>query len=72
LAEFYDHRGLIKVMKKWLSREKTSKKKYEGTGRITGFLDDSSTWKAGQGVMDDTAPQGVWYEVIFARRQKKA
>ena len=62
----------MKAMKKWLSREKVSKKKYEGTGRITGFLDDRSTWKVGQGVKDDTAPQGVWYEVIFARRHRKA
>ena len=59
-------------MKKWLLREKTSKKNYEGTGGIADFIDDRYTRKAGHGVKDDTAPQGVWYEVIFARRQKKA
>ena len=60
----------MKEMKKWLSREKRSKKKYEITGGIADFIDDRYTRKEGQGVKDDTVPQGVWYEVIYARRHR--
>lgn len=58
-------------MKKLLSREKRNKNNYEITGGIADFIDDRYTRKAGQGVKDDTVPQGVWYEVIFARRHSK-
>jgi hypothetical protein len=61
----------MKVMRKWLSREKRSKKNHEITGGIADFIDDRYTRKAGQGVKDDTVPQGVWYDVIFARRHSK-
>ena len=53
----------MKVMKKWLSREKRGKKNHEITGGIADFIDDRYTRKEGQGVKDDTVPQGVWYEV---------
>ena len=60
------------MMKRWMQRVKLSKKNDYDPGVIIGNENYKITRKAGQGVKDDTAPQGVWYEVIFARRHRKA
>ena len=56
---------------RWFSRGKVSKKEYERSGGSTVRTDGQSTRKAGQGVKDDTVPQGVWYEVIYAGRHRQ-
>ena len=47
-----------------------SKKNDYNTSTVIGKEDYQLTRKVGQGVKDDTIPQGVWYEVIYAGRHK--
>jgi len=57
-------------MERWISRVKMSKKNDYNTSTVIGKEDYQLTRKVGQGVKDDTVPQGVWYEVIYAGRHK--
>ena len=58
------------MMKRWISRVKMSKKNDYNPGTVISKKDHQITREAGQGVKDDTVPQGVWYEVISARRHR--
>ena len=58
------------MMKRWISRVKMSKKNEYNPGAAIGKEKYKSTREAGQGVKDDIVPQGVWYEVIYARRHR--
>lgn len=57
-------------MQRWMQRVKLSKKNDYDPGVIIGSENYKIARKAGQGVKDDTVPQGVWYEVIYAGRHR--
>ncbi len=47
-------------------------RKLHGLARRSGSLAGENTCKAGQCVKNGTVSCGVWYEVIFAGRRRKA
>ena len=54
-----------------MQRVKQSKKNDYDPGVNIGSENYKIIRKAGQGVRDDTVPQGVWYEVIYAGRHRQ-
>ena len=58
------------MMKRWISRVKMSKKNDYNPGTVISKKDHQITREAGRSVKDDTVSQGVWYEVIYARRHR--
>ena len=48
------------MMKRWISREKMSKKNDYNPGTVISKKDHQITREAGRSVKDDTVSQGVW------------
>ena len=59
------------MMKRLMQRVKLGKKNGYDPGVIIGNENYKIARKAGQGVKDDTVPQGVWYDVIYAGRHRR-
>ena len=59
------------MMKRWMQRVKLSKKNDYDPGVIIGNENYKIARNAGQSVKDDTVPQGVRYEVIYAGRHRQ-